>query len=224
MIYHKKSKYSAKEKTSTWYQVGNGYLKIGHKPAGVKFSLSTLLSEGTSTIFTILSEREGALTIRDHCQRTGMDWIWLPLPNGDIPRPSKQDEIIEIFDKVALKFASGERIYMHCSAGMHRTGMVTNALLRYLGFSEAESIEIIFKLRPITAMEVGQKRLMWGHRFNGAMSHRHPELESSFRTSDQYIARTESPLPLQAIDCESQDKELGDFPHIYGEADLDFPA
>ena len=48
---------------------------------------------------------------------------------------------------------------------MHRTGMITNALLLFLGYDEKTSYEILYKLRPITAKEVGDHRLNWGKEF-----------------------------------------------------------
>ena len=130
-----------------------------------KRSFEQLCNEGTTTVFTILSEREGALNIERNCKTLGMDWIWLPLANGNIPSETIVPEIVAKLRIVKIKLENQEKIYLHCSAGLHRTGMITNCILRFLGFDEINSFELIQRLRPITAKEVGKIRLDFGERF-----------------------------------------------------------
>ncbi|MFY7786638.1 MAG: protein-tyrosine phosphatase family protein [Thermoflexibacteraceae bacterium] len=159
------TKYNNIEKNSRWVALLNGYLKIGHRPGGKKRSFTQLLNEGTTTIFSILSEREGALTIQQNCINLGIDWICLPLPNGNIPDDKMIPEITNKLKMIKIKLENQEKIYIHCSAGLHRTGMLTNCLLRFLGFDSENSYEIIKQLRLITAKEVGKKRLDFGNQF-----------------------------------------------------------
>lgn len=56
-------------------------------------------------------------------------------------------------------------ILIHCSAGIHRTGMITNTLLLYLGLRQDEALEKLAQARQVTADGVGQKRLDWGQVF-----------------------------------------------------------
>ena len=113
----------------------------------------------------ILSEREGALKIQRNCNILGMDWIWLPLANGNIPNEKMNIEISEKLRTIKTKLQNQEKIYVHCSAGLHRTGMITNCILRYIGLDQISSYEILKQLRPITAKEVGKKRLDFGEQF-----------------------------------------------------------
>ncbi|WP_250631279.1 protein-tyrosine phosphatase family protein [Rhodoflexus caldus] len=165
LIIKKQERYSSPNKQSQWVAISKGFLKIGHKPGGKKLSFKQLFHEGTTTIFTILSEREGALQIQKNCEELGIKWLWLPLPNGDIPNEILIPEIIYKFKIVKALLENQEKIYLHCSAGLHRTGMITNGLLRFLGYDETESYQIINQLRPITAKEVGKIRLDFGKQF-----------------------------------------------------------
>lgn len=97
-----------------------------------------------------------------------MDWIWLNLPNGDVPKEAMIAEIMLKLKMIQAKLDNQEKIYLHCSAGLHRTGMITNCLLRFLGYDETNSFEIINRLRPMTAKEVGKIRLDFGSRFYNA--------------------------------------------------------
>lgn len=167
-ITKKQERYDSIHKQSQWGAIGGGFLKIGHKPGGKKRSFKQLFDEGTTTIFTILSEREGALQIQKNCEKSGIKWLWLPLPNGDIPNEIMISEIIDKLKIVKTLLENQEKIYLHCSAGLHRTGMITNCLLRFLGYDETKSYEVINQLRPITAKEVGKKRLDFGKQFYGS--------------------------------------------------------
>jgi protein tyrosine/serine phosphatase len=59
----------------------------------------------------------------------------------------------------------GGRIYLHCSAGIHRTGMIAAALLFHLGHDDEQTRAILAALRPLTASDVGEARLDWARSF-----------------------------------------------------------
>jgi protein tyrosine/serine phosphatase len=55
--------------------------------------------------------------------------------------------------------------YIHCSAGIHRTGMITYGLLRYLGKDKNDAKQTLLNLREVTANQVGEERLTWADQF-----------------------------------------------------------
>ena len=150
---------------SYWVPLGNGCLKIGHKP-GRKNSLQSLRDEGTSTVVTLMGQREGAESIGQAVRSYGMEWIWLPLRNADLPAKKMNPEFFKLFAGIKEKLEKGGKIFIHCSAGMHRTGMITNALLIYLGYDRETAFKLLQKLRPVAAQEVRRHRLEWGEQFN----------------------------------------------------------
>lgn len=56
------------------------------------------------------------------------------------------------------------RVYLHCSAGIHRTGMIAYALLLYMGHSREEAIGILRRLRDLAADGLSEERIAWSHR------------------------------------------------------------
>lgn len=56
----------------------------------------------------------------------------------------------------------GARVVVHCSAGIHRTGMFGYALLRMVGLSADEARAKLRELREVTGEGVGKDRLAWG--------------------------------------------------------------
>ncbi len=148
--------------TWTWIAVGGGHLAIGHRPK-VK-ALAALAADGCTHVFTLLSEREGALALRQAVEAAGLVSLWLPLASGD---PAEADERTV---RAALKEArqalmAGGRVFVHCSAGIHRTGMIALALLRSLDIEEEDASELLVELRAVTAEGVGSARRAWADRF-----------------------------------------------------------
>lgn len=146
-----------------WLCVGAGQLAIGHRPK-LK-ALASIHASGATHLLTLLSESEGAKQVGNAARKASIQWLWLPLKNGDPPDDERLAEIMLMYQTLAQILSTGGRVFVHCSAGIHRTGMITNGLLRYLGHSEEEARATLATLRPITASEVGDDRLAWGRRF-----------------------------------------------------------
>ncbi len=149
---------------ANWIKIGNGYLAIGHKPGG-KISYESLKDENTSSVLTLLNENEGAALIGKQLTKVNIEWIWFPFSAS---KPLNGDDKIKVFDlykKLSGLLENDGKIYIHCSAGIHRTGMITYGLLRFLGNEKLQSFAILKTLREVTAAQVGEDRLIWGDQF-----------------------------------------------------------
>lgn len=76
-------------------------------------------------------------------------------------RPEIRDALVSL----AAILEAGGRIYLHCSAGIHRTGMVAAALLFHLGHGEHATRGALTLLRPITSQGMGAERFEWARSF-----------------------------------------------------------
>ena len=150
-----------KDKHINFVGVLNGYLAIGHRPK-LKV-LKEFKAEGTSHILTLLSEKEGALDIRKASLSNGLIWEWLPLKNAKPPEEEILPIIRESFSLCKKYLEEGAKIYIHCSAGIHRTGMITYSMLRYFGYSDEESQALLLEMRPLTGEGVGKDRVEWAN-------------------------------------------------------------
>lgn len=142
----------------TWKQLGKGEIAIGHRPGKKLRKLLEL--EGCTHRLSLLSEKE----MRKPSKTAG-NRIHLPIESANPPGAARISEILACFELVKNLLKQEAKIYIHCSAGLHRTGMITHAFLRYLGFSRESALEFIHELRDITAREVGEWRLNWGNQF-----------------------------------------------------------
>jgi protein-tyrosine phosphatase len=146
-----------------WVHVGKGRLAIGHRPK-LK-ALPLLKAAGCTHLLTLLSEREGAMTIGQAAQSAHLEWLWLPLDNADPPPEVREPEVRTLLERAKLLLECNSSILVHCSAGIHRTGMISYALLRHVGQAEEQAKQTLLALRALTADGVGEARLRWGDRF-----------------------------------------------------------
>lgn len=140
----------------TWKSVAGGELAIGHKPGRKLREL--LEQQGCSLVVSLLSMTESSASVSERRVR-------LPLDGASPPGPERRSEILAVFERMLAELREGGRVYLHCSAGLHRTGMIANAFLRWLGLSSDEALALLAELRPLTAEKVGDARLSWGESF-----------------------------------------------------------
>jgi protein-tyrosine phosphatase len=148
-----------------WVQIGNGFIAIGHKPGG-KISFGGLKNEGTTALLTLLHENEGAAAIGKQTETVNIAWIWFPFSASSPHEGEAIAEVYSLYNQLSDLVSKGAKIYIHCSAGIHRTGMITYGFLRFLGKSSIEAFEILKSLRAVTADQVGADRLLWADQFD----------------------------------------------------------
>jgi protein-tyrosine phosphatase len=141
-------------------QMGGGALALTHRPK--LRDVPRLPAWGVTHVVTLLAEREGARAIGDAVRNAGATWIWCPLDNGEPPDAQRTTELQPIIAELAALIAGGAKILVHCSAGIHRTGMFGYALLRRLGLEPATARAKLMELRAVTGEGVGADRLAWG--------------------------------------------------------------
>ncbi|WP_168797618.1 protein-tyrosine phosphatase family protein [Neolewinella litorea] len=144
-----------------WVAVGAGHLAIGHRPGADL--VGSLKLQGATHILTLLSEKEGGRKVEGFCREQDLAWLWLPMASARPPAEDRYAEIACQFNDLATILNDGGRIYLHCSAGIHRTGMITVALLRFLGLDGPAAMETLRALRPTTHAGAGDHRLAWAH-------------------------------------------------------------
>ncbi len=85
------------------------------------------------------------------------------MESANQPSEKKINDLNNLFSKMESILKSKGKIYIHCSAGIHRTGMITYAFLRFIGNDLENAIETLGKLRLTTKDGMGQKRIEWGN-------------------------------------------------------------
>ena len=133
-------------------------LILGPRPG--KKSKDAIAARGVTDIVTLLSPREQPDSVSKIARGLGADWHHFPIDGGHMETLAKVDlsRLFLLYDEIVRARADAV-IYLHCSAGIHRTGFVIYALLRYRGLSPEAATAEVANLRPVTSEQVGEDRL-----------------------------------------------------------------
>lgn len=137
-----------------------GRLAVTHRPK--KADLPSLRAMGVTHLVTLLTEREGARDLGTLATGAGLTWIWCPLEGADTAAPVAAVRGALEAARAALR--EGGSVVVHCSAGIHRTGMFAHALLRVCGLDPTTARSLLHQMRAVTDEGVGEDRIEWGHR------------------------------------------------------------
>lgn len=93
--------------------------------------------------------------------RLDCDWVWLPMNGGHLETLQAIDmaAYLQTLD-AAIADVEAPIIYLHCSAGIHRTGYFAYILLRIMGLGASDALKALEQLREVTAKQVGEERIM----------------------------------------------------------------
>ena len=133
-------------------------LILGPRPG--KKSKDQIQAHGVTDIVTLLSNREQPETIKRIAGAIGADWHHFELDGGHLETLASGDlsRLFLLWDEIGR--ADGERIvYLHCSAGLHRTGFVAYLLIRRSGLTPEATMEELRTLREVTVEQVGEDRV-----------------------------------------------------------------
>lgn len=156
-------KIERQESDLVWLYLGKGRLGIDHRPGQHK--IARLKSVGVDVVVTLLRESEGAAQVGAIVEKESLEWIWLPIPDGQPPDGESLDQFITAIPDLSKRLDNGQSIFVHCSAGIHRTGMVSLAILRYRGFSEADALSLIAQMRIHTYNGLRSDHRKWAGQF-----------------------------------------------------------
>ena len=75
---------------------------------------------------------------------------WLHLPIRDMMAPDTRFETawVELWPRLDRQFQEGGRVFIHCYAGLGRTGTVASLILMQYGFSARDAIQQVRAARP----------------------------------------------------------------------------
>lgn len=135
-------------------------MALNHRPSNADFA--HLYKLGCTHVVTLLKESEEAQKIGNKTINRGLTWIWLPIPNGKYPEGEVHERLLNAMPVLSQLLDDGNSLFIHCSAGIHRTGTVAYGLLRWRGIESREAMQIIMQMRKETAEGMMEKRMRWG--------------------------------------------------------------
>lgn len=144
-----------------WVPVGRGRLALSNRPR-LK-DIAKLPAAGCQRVVTIQGRGELPGQVERAVKSAGLAWTWVPVGHGKVPDSETNSHLRRGLAELVDAIEAGESVLVHCSAGIHRTGMLAFALLRWLGTPEAEALESLTAMRAVTGEGLRPEHLAWGN-------------------------------------------------------------
>ena len=151
-------------KGSVFQPCGRGRLAAAGAPG--KKGVAKWVAAGCTAVVSLQRDDEfqpGDGSVAAQCLRAGITWLHLPLTGrgavgrertaADSASLARVGEVASLLSPAAAD-AAGASVVVHCSAGMHRTGMVCYLALRLCGRSIDEALATLVAMRKVTHDEV----------------------------------------------------------------------
>ena len=114
----------------------------GATPEATRARLESLLASGISCFIDLTQEHEQA-SYAGSLPAT-VQYLRRPLP--DHGTPERPEAMAEILDCLRTALLQGQRVYLHCRAGIGRTGMTVGCLLAETGYAGDAALEELNRL------------------------------------------------------------------------------
>lgn len=109
-------------------------------------------------ILTILSAKgEQAHKIGLEVMSCNMKWEWLKISNAGNMTNIEKEQFRDMVNRILEAVYEDQSVLVHCSAGLHRTGMFAYALLRKGGLDHEKTMKLIREIRPDTHDAMDEK-------------------------------------------------------------------
>lgn len=100
--------------------------------------------------------RLGVPDFRRQIHLSGLHWFHLAIPDMHTPGTAFNQAWFDHGQEIMEILSSGNRIVMHCAAGLGRSGMLAAKILATFGMSPAQAIALVRTQRPGAIETAGQ--------------------------------------------------------------------
>lgn len=115
-----------------------------------------LLAPDHDIFITLISNKEGAQEIGKAVHDVNKEWWHVPFRWSKI-NESVFPSLWNLVEDLSLALLNKKRVFLHCAAGIDRTGLIALSTLLSFELDLFDAIKIIEQLRVQTAMTIEQK-------------------------------------------------------------------
>lgn len=146
----------------------NSSISCHGRPTG-KDIKSMKLVYGVNCVLTLQHAKEKPEEIKKICEENKLKWLHIELAGATIPYFQKSENqkllISSLKNLTQILRNFSVNLFIHCAAGLHRTGIVVYSLLRIFGETPESALQALEYIRSETRKEVGEKRIEFSENF-----------------------------------------------------------
>ncbi|HET6159800.1 MAG TPA: dual specificity protein phosphatase family protein [Dongiaceae bacterium] len=95
--------------------------------------------------------------LAEELQDHGVDWLHLPIPDMCAPDERFETAWVDLWPRLDSELQQGGRVFIHCYAGLGRTGTVAALILMQYGLSARDAMRQVRAARPGSVQSLEQE-------------------------------------------------------------------
>lgn len=124
---------------------------------------------GINYVLTLQYPKEKPEEVKKWCEQSEVRWQMIELFGANLPYFRKRSTQIiltkGILELYKILTTEKVKLFIHCAAGVHRTGTVVYSLLRLFGESPESAMTAIKYIREETYLGVGEERISFAEQY-----------------------------------------------------------
>ena len=140
----------------------NSTISCHGRPTGKDLKMMKLMY-GVNCVLTLQCPKEKPEDIKKLCEENNLKWLYIELQGANLPFLQKiETQKIIIKSLLTLNEILKNNqvvLFIHCAAGLHRTGTIIYSLLRMFEETKETALKALEFIRAETRNEVGDKRV-----------------------------------------------------------------
>jgi protein-tyrosine phosphatase len=154
----------SKTRLLNFFKLKNTNSKVAcHGRPNFKGITDMKLVYGVNHVLTLLKPKEKPEEIKECCEKNGIDWSTIHLDGANLAyfkTKQVQESIIKGLLNIYEVLIKGDVVlFIHCAAGLHRTGTLLYSLLRMFDETPDSALDAIKYIREETRNKVGEERI-----------------------------------------------------------------
>lgn len=137
------------------------YAKFGAWDRDLRTDLQAIRDWGATAVVSLMESSEfWLLGVPDFEAKVsaGFRWLWLPIADGGVPGEEFERRWADAGPELHRRLAAGERVLIHCRAGLGRTGVIAARLLVEAGLTPLQALNAVRRARPGTVETLLQEQ------------------------------------------------------------------
>lgn len=133
-----------------------GRLALSERPK-IK-EITSLRADCTHMVTLLAAKGEQAQRLGDAAHAVDIHWDWVKITKITALTPQEMHDFKHHIKVTLARLTQGASVLVHCSAGLHRTGIFAYVLLQHLHISHDDTLTLIHNMKPETARALQEEK------------------------------------------------------------------